>query len=346
MADIKAHEVDRYLATQKLPHCIFLIYGPDRGLVRERAEKIIKISGVERDDPFSLISLDADDAAADPSRIADEAHTVSMFAGQRVVWIKGSTQKNLAKGIDPILATPPSDCVVIIEGGDLKKSAPLRQRIEKSSHAMALPCYQDQARALDVMIDEELAASGATISPGSRNLLKSLLGADRMASRSEVQKLCLYAGPGTEIDDIMISDVVGDASALVLDTVIDCALTGDIRTMEHMFKRLIAQGVATFQIVSALQRQVQMMHVMRLKMESLRQSANTVVQGARPPIMFKRKDVVISALSRWPSANLEKCLERVEKLTLESRSNAALSNALVATALLAIAVEARRNGRN
>ena len=81
MAQVKAHEVDRYLSKPDQKHRIFLIYGPDTGLVSERATLLAKASGADLADPFATIKMDADDAAADPARIADEAHTVSMFGG-------------------------------------------------------------------------------------------------------------------------------------------------------------------------------------------------------------------------------------------------------------------------
>lgn len=345
MAQLKAHEVDRYLNKPDPIHRTFLIYGPDTGLVAERAKTLAKNLGADLQDPFSTVSLDADDAAADPDRIADEAHTVSMFGGCRLVWIRGSTQKNLIKAIEPVLQTPPTDAYIIIEAGDLKKSASLRTRIEKEPASLTLPCYQDEGRALDGMIDEELKRTDMSISPDARGILKSLLGADRLSSRGEVQKLCLYVGDGKEITEKDIEAVVGDASALAVDTVVDAASCGDIQTMEHMFKRLIAQGTPVFQVVAALQRHFQMLHSARLKMDTQRAQPGSIIAGLRPPINFKRKDAVVRALSIWQASSLERSLERLSKVSLDSRANAALSISLVATALLAIAIEANRNRR-
>ncbi len=345
MAQVKAHEVDSYLKKPNPSHRVFLIYGPDRGLVAERAKKLASQCGVDLDDPFSAVQLDADDAAADPSRIADEAHTVSMFGGSRVVWIKGSTQKNLAKAIEPVLATPPSDAIVIVEGGDLKKSAPLRTRIEKAGSGLALPCYQDEIRAINGVIDEELALSSSTMVPNARKLLISLLGADRLASRGEVQKLCLYAGNNATIDEDMVELIVGDASALAVDSVIDAAATGNVADMEHTLKRLFAQGTAVFQIVNSMQRHFQMLHHARVKIEAQRQPASAAVAAMRPPINFKRKDSIVRSLSIWNTSALERILERLDKVLLDSRANAALAVPLVATALLAISIEANRSRR-
>lgn len=345
MALVKAHEVDRYLAKPDPSHSVFLIYGPDKGLVSERATKLAKATGVDLADPFSTIKLDADDAAADPARLADEAHTVSMFGGKRLVWIRGSTLKNLAKSVQSVLDLPPADCLIIIEAGDLKSSAPLRTRIEKAKTAISLPCFQDQSKAIDGIIDEELREFQLTIDVDAREFLKTMLGGDRMASRAEVQKLCLYASNQDKISIDDISLIVGDASSLAVDTLIDAASTGDISLMELTFRQLISQGTAIFQITGALQRQFQMLHQARCSMESSSQSASSIVGSLRPPINFKRKDKVARALSIWKKQPLERILKRVESLTLESRSNAALAVPLISTTLMAITVEANRGSR-
>ena len=345
MAQVKAHEVDRYLQKPDPKHRVVLVYGPDRGLVSERAKSVAKSSGADLNDPFSSIVIDAEDAASEPTRIADEAHTVSMFGGSRLVWIKGSTQKNLIGALQPVLDLPPTDALVIVEGGDLKKTSPLRTRIEKSASAVALPCYQDQARAVDALIDEEVRSHGLTIHSDAKALLKTLLGDDRMASRGEVSKLCLYVGDkgSVEVDDIFA--IVGDASALAVDTVVDAASTGDIATMEHTFKRLIARGTAVFQVINAIQRHFQMLHQTRIQMDAKGQPASSIIGGLRPPINFQRKDKVSRAAAIWKKPALERVLERLENVSLETRTNAALSVPLASTALLAIAIEAKRINR-
>ncbi len=341
MAQLKAHEVDRYLSKPDGKHRVILIYGPDKGLVSERATRFAKASGASLEDPFSTIRLDADDAASDPARIADEVHTVSMFGGERLVWIRGSTQKNLAAAVQPVLDVPPSDALLLIEAGDLKKSAPLRTRVEKSPSSVALPCYQDQAKAIDGIIDEELKAAGLSIDREARQVLKSLLGGDRLASRGEVQKLCLYAKGQESISLADIEAVVGDASSLAVDTVIDAASTGDIAVMEHTFKRLIAQGVAVFQIVNGLQRHFQTLHLARAQMDAKRQPASAIVGAMRPPVNFQRRDKLSRAIAIWPSVALERTLTRLDKVSLETRTSAALAVPLTSTALLAIAIEAK-----
>lgn len=58
MAEIKSHEFETFLQKSARNYRIFVIYGPDRGLVSERASLLAARSGVALDDPFSLTKLD------------------------------------------------------------------------------------------------------------------------------------------------------------------------------------------------------------------------------------------------------------------------------------------------
>ena len=101
MAQRKAHEVDRFLQNPEQVYRTILIYGPNAGLVSERAAAFANKSDVDLNDPFSVIKLDADAAAGNPHKISEEAHTIGMFGGSRLIWISGSTLKNLAKAVAP-----------------------------------------------------------------------------------------------------------------------------------------------------------------------------------------------------------------------------------------------------
>jgi DNA polymerase-3 subunit delta len=92
MAALKAHEVGRFLARPDIVEGIFLAYGPDAGLVRETAQRLIR--KLTEDDPQSadIVVLEGADVDADPSLLAVEAKTISLFGGKRVVRVRGATK--------------------------------------------------------------------------------------------------------------------------------------------------------------------------------------------------------------------------------------------------------------
>jgi DNA polymerase-3 subunit delta len=127
----KAYEVDSWLARPDPATTIVLLYGPDRGLVAERARAFAGKTGLSLDDPFSVVRMDAAETDRDDGRLIDEARTVSMFSDRRLLWVRNAgAQKRLADDIKLLAAEPPRDAIILIEAGELKKGVGLRAVVE------------------------------------------------------------------------------------------------------------------------------------------------------------------------------------------------------------------------
>ena len=62
---------------------VILVYGPDAGLVKERAQTMGKTVVEDLNAPFNVAVLSTDILSEDPSRLSDEAQAVSMMGGER-----------------------------------------------------------------------------------------------------------------------------------------------------------------------------------------------------------------------------------------------------------------------
>src|SRR6516164_4406411 len=70
-----------------------LLYGPDTGLVRERAETLARTVCPDLKDPFRVADLSGSTLAADPARLADEAAQMSLMGGRRVVRVRDAADR-------------------------------------------------------------------------------------------------------------------------------------------------------------------------------------------------------------------------------------------------------------
>lgn len=340
MVALKGSDIDSFVARPDPGRPVALVFGPDAGLVRERAEALVSASVDDPKDPFQLARLDGDDLTGAPTRLIEEANTVPLFGGRRAVWVKAGG-RNIAPAVEPLLASPAPDCRVVIEAGDLKRSAPLRAICERSKHAVALPCYPDAERDLVRLIDTELRAESLAISAEARSALVPLLGGDRLASRHEIRKLALFARgkARVELDDVMA--VVADASTLALDGLIDAAFAGRTGELEAQFGKARTAGTAAGTIVSAALRQVAQLHRARLAVDE-GAPIGTAMEGIQPFVHFSRKAAVEIALRNWSSARLERAMTQVAEAALETRKQPALAEVIAQRTLLALAVSARR----
>ena len=347
MAQKKAHEADAWLSRPDPSARVVLIYGTDRGLVSERARKFAAATGIPLDDPFSTIRMDGDEIGNEPGRLIDEARMVSMFGGARLLWITGGgSQKGLLTAVKVLCEEPPRDAVVLIEAGDLKKGATgLRGVVETSRAAMALPCYADDVRKLDQLINEELSAAGLTITLEARELLKAGLGGDRLASRGEIAKLALYAMGKSQITVEDVTASIGDVAGTSADDAVDAATTGRLDMLDTAIRRLGAAGDPPFLILSAALRRLAQLQELRLAVDEGGKTIQAAVASARPPVFFARRPAIEAALSAWTAQSLVRALERLQETVLEIRRNPALETEIARQALLALAVESARQRR-
>jgi DNA polymerase-3 subunit delta len=346
MAQKKAFEVDSWLARPDPRFFLVLIYGPDRGLVSERARLFAQRTGLPLDDPFCVVRLEAGEAERDSGRLADEARTVPMFSERRLLWLRNAgAQKGLADDVKVLLAEPPRDAIVLIEAGDLKKGAALRSAVEAADAAMALPCYADDGRDLDALIDRELTRAGMTMALDARQALRRNLGGDRLASVGEIDKLALYAHGKGEITLEDVRALSGDVSGQSFDDAVDAMLEGRIGDFDAAFTRHCQAGGQAFLTLSGAMRQLQALHAMRGRLDSGGGNATAVVAAQKPPVFFSRRKLVEAALARWNGAALERALARLQAAVLQTRRRPDLAISIARQALLGVALESARLGR-
>jgi DNA polymerase III subunit delta len=337
-----SRDIESYLAKPNAAHTIILVFGADVGLVRERADALIAAAVDDVNDPFSMVRLEGDDLAADPSRLVDEAMTVPLFGGRRAIRVRAGG-RSFASGVEVLLKEPPQDCRIVIEAGELRRDSPLRVMCERAKTAAAIPCYADGERDLIRLIDDELRLANLRIAPDAREALTELLGGDRLASRNEIRKLALYAHGKAEVMLDDVAAVVTDASSLALDPIIDNAFAGEAAELETAFAKAIAAGINPNAIMFAAQRQASQLHKARLSIDE-----GQTVEGASsrmyPKPHFSREKLVVQALRNQATERLSQSIMQLGEATLELRRRPQLAEAIAQRSLMAIAVNARRRG--
>ena len=177
---VKTNDADRFAAKPPADLLAALVYGPDQGMVRERATRIAKSVVADLTDPFR------------------EAAALSMTGGRRVVLVRGAGNA-IAKDFERYLDETGNGALIVVEAGELAKSAALRRVFEGAENAAAIACYPDSEDTLANLVRAELKAHGLSIGPEALDYAVSHLGSDRGVTRSELEKLALYAGEKASI---------------------------------------------------------------------------------------------------------------------------------------------------
>jgi DNA polymerase-3 subunit delta len=341
MVAVNARDADRLVAEPPAGIGAYLVYGPDEGLVAERAARIAAATA-DPADPFSLIRMEAAAVSADPARLADEAYAVSMFGGRRAIHLRDAgSRAGIAAILAPLLASPPPETTLVVEAGNLQKSNPLRTLFERDRVARAIPCYADDQRTLAALVDEEVRAHGLAISAPARSMLVSHLGGDRLLSRAEIRKLCLYAlSTGTiGVDDVLATVV--DAGAIAVDDIVDATATGDMAGLVTALRRAAREGLEAGMIAGAVLRHFQALELARAQVDAGK-SPHEAMEQMRPPVFFKRRDAVIRAIAAWTSGEIVRVQARLAVTARDARLGGALGHDILGEALLAMAGWAAR----
>jgi DNA polymerase III subunit delta len=337
---LRGKEIDTFLARPDPGRPIILLYGPDAGLVRERADALVSSAVEDPHDPFSLVKLDGDELSAEPSRLVDEALTVPLFGGRRAIRVRAGS-RNFASGIDTLATMALKDCRIVIEAGDLRAESPLRKACERAKTAVAIGCYPDTERDLAKLIDDDLCIADLRLQADARATLMTLLGGDRQASRNELRKLTLFANGAGEVTLDHVMSVVADASELKLEPIVDGTFAGKAELVESEFAKALMAGTYPGVIISSAQRQAAWLHKSALAIAEGTPAA-TLLDSGYPRVHFSRKPMVETALRNFSAARLVSVIDQLATAALDMRKQPGLAAAIAQRALMSIAVNARK----
>lgn len=320
-----------------------LLFGPDFGLVRERADTVARSVTNDLRDPFRVADLAGATLAADPARLADEAAQISLMGGRRLVRVREASD-GLGALFVRFLATAASEALVVVEAGDLPARGALRRAFDDAPRAAAIGCYPDTARDLVGVIGESLAAHQVTASRDAIEFLVAHLGGDRLLTRAELEKLTLYAGDGgrIELDDAQLS--IADSAVLSLDDAVLAAAEGDLPGLDRALARVFQEGESPVAVIRAALRHLQRLHVLAARIAS-GESAESALRGARPPIFFKQQDSFRRQLRRWSEQQLRRQLDTLVAAEARLKTTGIPAETVCRFALFEVAQNAAASAR-
>ncbi len=336
---LTARNIDSFLKSPDPVARVVLVYGPDNGLMRERATQIALTVVKDINDPFNVAVLSTDILADDPARLSDEAGAISMMGGDRVIRIENAADK-LTPLIKSYLAGASKNslknALVILEAGELTTKSSLRKLCENAKDAAALPCYVEDERDLSRLIRETLAAYNLKIDNDAVAWLASNISGDRMKARGELEKLATYKG--SEATPISLADVqaaCGESGARSLDDLIFSVGGRQAARALSVYNQLLEEGVPFIVVLRALQSHFRRLHATKAHIES-----GTDFQAAMyklsPPVFFKYQSMFENQLRLWSIPALNKVMTRLMDVEATCKKTGTPVETLCAQAVLGI----------
>ncbi len=318
---------------------VILIYGPDAGLARERADMLAKKTVPDINDPFRTATLTGSVIGEDPARLADEVAAQALGGGSRLVRVQSATE-GMAAALKSLLDDwPPTDALLLIEAGDLDKRSKLRALCENAPNAAAIACYVEEGAVRQRVINDILQAEGLGIARDALTLLIEVLPPDRLAMRSELDKLALYARSARTQKQITVEDVqavVQDAGAAELDDLIFAVGSGESKRAMLLLERLFDEQTSPVALLRAAQRHFLRLQWARHQVDS-GVSAAEAIKRLQPPVFWKHQDTMAGQLRRWTRVRIETALARLFEAEAAVKRTGTPDTALTAQLLLSLA---------
>ncbi len=325
MAVISHQDADRYLAGSIRDYSIFLIFGADQGLVTERRQKLIRSAIGPDGDPTQIVELFGDAIAADPLKLVDEANAINMFGGAVRIALITAGNRSILPALELLAQSPPAHCLVIVEDGELKREAPLRKWIESQPYAASVECRADDGKDIQRLIDASLHAAGISIEPDAREVLGSMLGEDRLSTRSELDKLTLYAQGHKAITIADINEILHDASTLSVDAAIAAIFSGKTVQAVEAVNKALQLGVDINVLAAASLRYALALHKSRADIENGVSFDVSLQNFLRQVYGYNRKAETAFLLKSISLAKAEKAVVALSEIIKATRTQSKLA---------------------
>ncbi|WP_428540485.1 DNA polymerase III subunit delta [Rhodopila sp.] len=310
---------------------VVLLFGEDAGMIRDRAETLVRAVAGSLDDPFLVTELTREEIR----RLPDESAGLSLLGGRRVVRVRDVT--DAANDAVQLVLKRQAPALVVLEGPTLAARSKLRTALEAAADGVAIGCYPEQGRALEETIRETLRANGAGIDVDALSWLAQQLGADRASTRAELEKLALYVGPGNRVDVAAAMTCVGDLAGLSLDDALMAATTGDVATADRALEAAVAEGAAPVQVLRAALGHLGKLHRARLAMDEQGLGAADAVKTIRPPVFYQKVGAFTRSLGVWPAATLASAMAALAEAERGCKRTGLPDQALCRNAVLTLA---------
>lgn len=342
MSEVKSGDVARFLKNPPHSCFVFLFCGNDSGLIAERTKHLVATLVGNENDPFRLVRLDGDALAQDSSLLADEALTVGLFGGDRIIWISAGS-KNFVPSLEALILLHPPGCRIVIEASSLKSDSPLKKLGIKSPNVAVIECWPDGVKEIAGLIDAELSLSSLSITAEARGLLISMLGGDRLLSRGEIEKVKTYAYGEDYVTESAILAVVADASGANFDQAITAAFIGDRAGILMAVKRVVIDFDPATLLGLALGHAI-MLRQFRLEIENGKSIEEAVERG--PKLFGKKKSSVLQQVRLWNAATLLHYINKLSESVLHQRREPKIGEEIVIRALLGVTFGAPHRSLN
>jgi DNA polymerase-3 subunit delta len=309
-------------------------------MISERANRLAATAVSDISDPFVVTRLEADAIARDPALLIDGAGAMPPFGGKRLVMVNQAGSAVL-KACKALIENPPPESITIITAdSEINTRSALVKAFESSPRAAAMGCYADTGQSLAAMAKQVFDDASVTVDRDTMQWIVDHLGADRMASRSEIEKLVLLAGQGGHLDLASVREALGDGASIATSDIVKAAASGNRALLSKALERAVAEKITGENIIRAAMGYFHRLFRLSASIEE-GMSRDQAFKSIKPPVFFSERDMMEGHLRHWSAQRCQRAIARLAEAEIQSRKGVD-STITAAQALISLSLAVRR----
>ena len=301
---IKAYELKSLVEKKK--YSAYLVYGQNKGLVREKSQTIID---TYKDDQTEIIKFENDELISEPEKLSNEFNTFSLIAEKKIIHIL-NTKDNLTETITNTINNQDSTNLIIFETGELTPRSKLRKFFEKEKNLGILACYFDTERDVQDLIETTFKKEDISISRDISLLIAKRLGNERHIIKSELEKIILYLKDKKEFKAEDILKCLSQNEDFGFDDLNYNLCDGNVVKLDKIINQLYLEGINPIALLRSAGKHFQKILFVNQKIDS-GMNLNESLSQLKPPIFFLYINKFKNQVTKWRTILCYKAIERI-----------------------------------
>ena len=301
---IKAYELKSLVEKKK--YSAYLVYGQNKGLVREKSQTIID---TYKDDQTEIIKFENDELISEPEKLSNEFNTFSLIAEKKIIHVL-NTKDNLAETITNTINNQDSTNLIIFETGELTPRSKLRKFFEKEKNLGILACYFDTERDVQDLIETTFKKEDISISRDISLLIAKRLGNERHIIKSELEKIILYLKDKKEFKAEDILKCLSQNEDFGFDDLNYNLCDGNVVKLDKIINQLYLEGINPIALLRSAGKHFQKILFVNQKIDS-GMNFNESLSQLKPPIFFLYINKFKNQVTKWRTILCYKAIERI-----------------------------------
>lgn len=300
---LKADQIDGALKKKLAP--IYFISGDEPlqlGEVADAVRRAAKQAGYENREILTV------DGAFSWNQLGQAADALSLFADKKLIDLRLTSAKPGTEGAKALLSycrKLPAETLLLMTSGKISSDTRKSRWFQALDEAgVVIQVWPLEGKALVQWLQCRFASKGMQVDPEGLKILASRTEGNLLAAAQEVEKLYVLYGAGKRSGQDIL-DAVGDSSRFDVFKLADSVLAGRLHRAIRILRALRAEGVAGPVVLWSLVREARSLRTIK-EMVFHGQDRDQVLNQQR--IWDKRKQLVISALNRLQTENLDTAL--------------------------------------